>query len=352
MNFWRKTGRLLMPDIFVWAFIFLVPIYLAPTPRHTRPEGFDIVDFLPYLFSCILLVVVYYTNYHVLVPRYYVRRRYVVYFLFLIGILWLLLLVPEVDHLFRDHHPRVLKSSNGAVRSGSGGGIARIFRLTYFEFQVLVMGLMVIIVSTFLRITRQLRRTEDEKKGAELAYLKAQINPHFLFNTLNSIYLLAYRKSELTAPAIVKLSALMRYVITDAQEDLVPLSKELEYISNYIELQRLRLTETTSVHYHVSGDAEGKLISPLIFLPFIENAFKYGVNPEKNSDIRVEFMISDQSVQMEVANSIVTTQEVSSERIGVGNSRERLERMYHGSYLLNMTTREDKFTVSLNINFQ
>jgi hypothetical protein len=352
MNIWRKTSRLLMPDIFVWAFIFLVPIYLAPTPRHTRPEGFNIVDFLPYLFSCILLVVVYYTNYHVLVPRYYVRRRYVVYFLFLIGILWLLLLVPEVDHLFRDHHPLVLKSSNGAVRSGSGGGFARIFRLTYFESQVLVMGLMVIIVSTFLRITRQLRRTEDEKKGAELAYLKAQINPHFLFNTLNSIYLLAYRKSELTAPAIVKLSALMRYVITDAQEDLVPLSKELEYISNYIELQRLRLTETTSVHYHVTGDAEGKLISPLIFLPFIENAFKYGVNPEKNSDIRVEFMISDQSVQMEVANSIVTTQEVTSERIGVGNSRERLERMYHGSYLLNMTTREDKFTVSLNINFQ
>jgi len=348
---WRKVSRLLMPDIFVWAFIFLVPFYLAPSPKHVRPSGFDLIDFLPYLLSCLLLVVIYYANYHVLVPRFYIRRKYLSYFLFLAGVLWLLLLVPEVDHLFRDrpfHKPPV----NDHRLPPPAVGISRVFHLSYFELQILVMGLMVTIVSTFLRITRQLRKAEEEKQGAELSYLKAQINPHFLFNTLNSIYSLAYKKSDLTAPAIVKLSGLMRYVITEAQEDFVPLSKELEYLSNYIDLQRLRLTPNTTVHFSVKGDPEGKFITPLIFLPFIENAFKYGVNPEKNSDIRIEFTVTPNALQLESSNSVVNTDDITSERIGIGNSKERLERMYPGSYLLTIKPEQEKFTVSLHINLQ
>ncbi|MFM2135768.1 MAG: hypothetical protein RL021_1168 [Bacteroidota bacterium] len=337
-----------MPDIFVWAFVFLVPLYLAPTPKHIRNEHFYIVDYLPYLFSCLLLVVTYYLNYHFLVPRFYVRRKYIPYFLCLIGIMWLLLIVPEVDHLFRDHPEGPRPPGRTGVRRE---GFARVFHFTYFELQVLIMGVMGTIVSTFLRITRELRKAEGEKKDAELAYLKAQVNPHFLFNTLNSIYSLAYKKSEQAAPAIVKLSGLMRYVITEAQEDKVLLSKELEYVSNYIELQRLRLTPSTSLHFSVVGDFDDKLISPMIFLPFIENAFKYGVNPEKESEIRIAFNVTTYAVQLEVSNSVVTGDAVASERIGIGNSKERLERLYPGSYLLNIKSDEDKFFVSLNIQF-
>lgn len=342
-----KIFRLLMPDIFVWAFVFLVPLYLAPTPKHVRTEAFDIIEYLPYLLSCLLLAFTYYFNYHFLVPRFYVHRKYVPYFICIFGILWLLLLVPEVDHLFRDHH-------HGRPDGRPGprtGGMQRIFHFTYFELQVMVMGVMVTIVSTFLRITRELRKAEDAKKDAELAYLKAQVNPHFLFNTLNSIYSLAYKKSDQAAPAIVKLSGLMRYVITEAQDDKVLLSKELEYVSNYIELQRLRLTSSTSLRFSVVGDTEDKLISPMIFLPFIENAFKYGVNPEQESEIRIGFTVTSHAVQMEVSNAVVNSEMVASERIGIGNSKERLERLYPGNYLLNIKADEHKFSVSLNIHF-
>jgi LytS/YehU family sensor histidine kinase len=221
-----------------------------------------------------------------------------------------------------------------------------------FELMILAMGIMVMTVSTFLRVTRRLREAEEEKASAELSYLKAQINPHFLFNTLNSIYSLAYKKSDQTAPAIVKLSGLMRYVITEAQEDQVLLSTEMEYLSNYVELQRLRLASSTNLKFAVKGDPEDKLISPLIFLPFIENAFKYGVNPEKHSDIKIDFVITSNSIHMEVVNSVVNTDEISSERIGVGNSKERLERMYPGSYLLNIRPGKETFSVSLHIHFQ
>lgn len=344
-----KLFRLLMPDIFVWAFVFLVPLYLAPTPKHVIKDDFDIIEYLPYLLSCLLFLLTYYFNYHFLVPRFYVHRKYVPYFLCILGILWLLVLVPEVDHLFRDHHRGTSRMRGGGPRPG---GFIRIFHFTYFEMQVLVMGVMVTIVSTFLRITRELRKAENERKDAELAYLKAQVNPHFLFNTLNSIYSLAYKRSEQAAPAIVKLSGLMRYVITEAQEDKVLLSKELEYVSNYIELQRLRLTSSTVLQFSVVGDTEDKLISPMIFLPFIENAFKYGVNPEQESEIRILFTVTSHAVQMEVSNSVVNGEAVASERIGIGNSKERLERLYPGNYLLNIKADDDKFYVSLNIHFR
>lgn len=337
-----------MPDIFVWAFVFLVPLYLAPTPKHIRKEVFDVVDYLPYLLSCLLLALTYYLNYHLLVPRFYVHRKYVPYFLCLLAIMWLLVIVPEVDHLFRDHPRGIRPPPTTGVRPGT---FERLFHFSYFELQVLIMGIMVTIVSTFLRITRELRKAEGAKKDAELAFLKAQVNPHFLFNTLNSIYSLAYKKSDQAAPAIVKLSGLMRYVITDAQDDKVLLSKELEYVSNYIELQRLRLTSSTSLHFSVIGDTDDKLISPMIFLPFIENAFKYGVNPERESEIRIAFTVTTHAVQLEVSNSVVTGDAVASERIGIGNSKERLERLYPGNYLLNIKSDEDKFFVSLNIQF-
>ena len=129
-----------------------------------------------------------------------------------------------------------------------------------------------------LKINSRLKLAEKEKVNAELSYLKAQINPHFLFNTLNSIYSLAIEKSDYTATAVVKLSSMMRYVITDASHKFVPLEKEINYISNYIELQKLRIDSSIKLMYTVTGDISDKKIAPLVLISFIENAFKYGVN--------------------------------------------------------------------------
>ncbi|MFM7725146.1 MAG: sensor histidine kinase, partial [Flavobacteriales bacterium] len=192
--------------------------------------------YIPFIASSILLVVIYYLNYSILTPRFFFARKYVPYFLMIAGLLFLLLLVPEVDHLFEKHGPRDfhrVQSMEHSVRRSAAG---RLLHFSPFEKQVFLMGILVLIVSTLMATVRRLRVAEREKSEAELSFLKAQINPHFLFNTLNSIYSLAYSKSEQAPSAIIKLSGLMRHVITDAQKDEVPLTQEIEYITNYIDL--------------------------------------------------------------------------------------------------------------------
>jgi LytS/YehU family sensor histidine kinase len=261
----------------------------------------------------------------------------------------LLVIIPESDHLFEG-------TKNLHVGHSHHGGKAKYFsknrlaHFSFFEMQIFLMGIMVLLTSMYLRITKRLSEAEDEKVTAELSYLKAQINPHFLFNTLNSIYSLAYKKSDQTAPAIVKLSGLMRYVISDAQEDKVLLSNEVEHLTNYIELQKLRLTEKTKVVFDQQESSGGLSIAPLLLLPFVENAFKYGSNPEKNSEIKIKLFFTENSIQFDVKNDIVNLTDIPSERIGVGNAKERLELMYSGKYLLTISETPDQYSISLHIN--
>lgn len=261
----------------------------------------------------------------------------------------LLIIIPESDHLFEKGH-RFNPHEFHHGKSMSHLHPQRLMRMSFFEMQIFLMGILVLLTSMYLRITKRLTEAEDEKLTAELSYLKAQINPHFLFNTLNSIYSLAYKKSDQTAPAIVKLSGLMRYVISDAQEEKVLLSKEVEYLTNYIELQKLRLTDKTRVTFDLQGKTDDKLIAPLLLLPFVENAFKYGSNPEQQSEIVIKLMVSDSALQFDVRNDIVNQQDIPSERIGVGNARERLELTYSGKHLLNITSSPGRYSISLHIN--
>lgn len=311
--------------------------------------------YIPYIASSILLVCIYYLNYSILTPRWVFKRQYLIYFATISVLLLLLLIVPEVDHLFEDHHRHGHFSSREHGHSGSRSGsmpYKKLLRFSPFELQIFVMGIIVIILSTLMATVNRLRQSEQEKATAELSFLKAQINPHFLFNTLNSIYSLAYMKSEQTASAIVKLSALMRHVITDAQRDEVPLTQEVEYISNYIELQKLRLTESTKVEFIVTGETAGKSVAPLIFLPFIENAFKYGSNPEHGSRIEIRLQVRPTSVLLEATNSIVNTTDVSSEGIGIGNAIERLQLIYPGHHLLKIRHDANEYSVSLHIELK
>ena len=140
---------------------------------------------------------------------------------------------------------------------------------------------------------------------SELSFLKAQINPHFLFNTLNSIYALAIKKDDKTADAVVQLSELMRYIMTNANDDVIALDKEINYINNFVQLQKTRLGNTVNVDYAVEGNAFGKCITPLILISFIENAFKHGVNPNQNSEIVIRITIVEDYLTLFVSNNKV-----------------------------------------------
>jgi LytS/YehU family sensor histidine kinase len=312
-------------------------------------ENLPFFVYIPYVFSAIYFIALFYFNYHVFIPRYYFTKKYLTYYAIIAVCLILLVIIPESDHLFEKGHPM------NPHHFHQGKKIPhlqphRLMRFSFFEMQIFLMGIMVLLTSMYLRITERLGEAEDEKVNAELSYLKAQINPHFLFNTLNSIYSLAYKKSDQTAQAIVKLSGLMRYVISDAQEDKVMLSKEVEYLTNYIELQKLRLTEKTKVIFDQQGVTEDKMIAPLLLLPFVENAFKYGSNPEHDSEIKIKLLVSDTSLQFDVKNDIVNLHDIPSERIGVGNAKERLALTYSGKYLLNIIPTQNQYLISLHIN--
>jgi sensor histidine kinase YesM len=219
--------------------------------------------------------------------------------------------------------------------------------------------LLILVFSTGIKVINQWLKSEQrnkeiatEKLNAELSFLKAQINPHFLFNTLNNIYALATAQSEYTAPAIMKLSSIMRYVLTEARNDLVPLEKEILFTTHYIELLKMRLTDKSSIDFTVKGDPLGKQIAPLLLLPFVENAFKYGISTREKSPIIILLEIKQDSLYFSVSNykHINTSLKVANNTgIGINNTRRRLDLLYENQHALKIEDEAGKFTVHLNI---
>ncbi|WP_323757030.1 sensor histidine kinase [Roseivirga sp.] len=200
-----------------------------------------------------------------------------------------------------------------------------------------------------LRIRREL---ENQNLTSELAFLKSQINPHFLFNTLNNIHTLAYKKADGAPEAIMKLSELMRYMIYDSNTDLVPLNKELQYLQSFIDLQELRFKAKGIVSFKVEGDVSEKHIAPLILFPFVENAFKHGAQLNNADAIQISLKINDDLVY-QVRNEFVgSNNKQQKDRvggIGLGNIRRRLELIYPSGFGLEVAQTAQHFNIKLTI---
>jgi sensor histidine kinase YesM len=211
------------------------------------------------------------------------------------------------------------------------------YNATLFCFAVLALGPSIKVTENWYENEKQKKEMENQKLGAELSLLKSQINPHFFFNTLNSIYSLAIIKSDKTPEAIIKLSEIMRYIIYDTEHKLVPLSKEVEYIANYIELQRLRLTKQIKVVFKTQLSKEESVIEPLLLLPFVENAFKHGIDIEKGGTILISILQTGNMLQLHVENPLVddpTVPKNGSSGVGMNNTLKRLKLLYHDNFTL------------------
>jgi LytS/YehU family sensor histidine kinase len=225
-----------------------------------------------------------------------------------------------------------------------------------------ILVLMFLVVSTLLKFMRdsialqdvELRITEVEKQKieAELRALKAQVNPHFFFNTLNSLYALSLDKSDKAPELILKLSDLMRYVIYESKDDLVPLGKQLEFLQSYVFLERLRSDENLDVQFNITGDKTEIKIAPLIYLAFIENAFKHGAR-EKNDQPYIHICFSlehEDHVIFSIENRADPFRRHNAAGgFGLTNVKKRLELLYPGKHLLNITESLTIYRVELNI---
>jgi two-component system, LytTR family, sensor kinase len=194
-----------------------------------------------------------------------------------------------------------------------------------------------------------------EKKSSELALLRSQVNPHFLFNTLNNIYSLVYKKSEDAPEAVMKMSFIMRYMLYDATTDEVLLEKEIEYLKSFIELEKLRLRHKDFVEFTISGDVAGKTIAPMLLIFFVENAFKHGSKNVPSPGIRINLVIGEKQVRFEVSNAVrknvSATKEGQYGGLGLNNIRRRLNLIYPGKHQLSISNEEDLFNVQLIIWF-
>lgn len=357
----------------------MLPLLFAPD----APDSFNIFRSQPTqrnLIAYVLMIAFFYFNYFLLIPKFYFERHYSRFLLatficFIIVVTLPSTLFPErrpsgppPNERMRSKMPppanqpsdmQAIPPKNysppppppqrdeGQSPSQRGFTLFTLFNIA----QHLFIFLAVAFFSLVLKISNRWKQTEKEKINAELLYLRGQINPHFLFNTLNNIYSLALEKSDNTATAVVKLSGMMRYVLNETHQDFVSIEKEISYISSYIELQQMRFGNSISLAYRVNGDTTGKKIAPLILIAFIENAFKHGINAEEDSCIRISIDILSSELNLLVRNNKVHIEKPVEEHSGLGieNTKNRLNLLYPSRHTLMIQENEKNFTVSLNL---
>jgi two-component system, LytTR family, sensor kinase len=308
------------------------------------------------LFSGIYLLL-FYLNYFVLIPALYIKKKYIVYFAIICLLFVAVYFIKPFDKLISIHPPP------------NRGGIAAAPKRLMIppakpptgpgsrDINSIILFVTIWSISTAIPIIRQLRlserrtiQAETERANAELAFLKSQVNPHFLFNTLNNIYSLAITNSEHTAPSILRLSSIMRYVTDEVGEDFVPLEKEVNCMENYVDLQKLRLGNKTKVVYSIKGQLEGKCIPPLLLMTFVENAFKYGISSHEESVISISLVAEEQTINFYTTNKLFSATS-ANERTGIGlaNAKQRLIHLYPNRHFLAIDTEEGSFTVRLTL---
>ncbi len=230
-----------------------------------------------------------------------------------------------------------------------------------FAVNVILSSLLIVLFVGMLKfaedwfeLEKKKKEIENERLISELRFLKAQINPHFLFNTLNNLYYLAFTQSPNTTEVIAKLSQMMRYMMYDSNHPRVPLSKEIEYMQNYISLEKLRLSTDVPILFEVHGNVEGAMITPLIFITFLENAFKHGVsNTAHNAWVKVAIDISGKACVYTVENSKITENDktvIQKSGIGLLNVKRRLDLSYPDNYELIVQDLNDRYVVELKMN--
>jgi hypothetical protein len=289
------------------------------------------------------LLAFFYLNYYFLYEKFYAKKQYFIYAVLLLA--FVILFVPVMENIVRGNS----HDFGERPRHGPHGPHPTFISNFLFNRKIYLFFL-VVLGTIFLKTRNRLKAIEKEKTVTELSFLKAQINPHFLFNTLNSIYALAIQKSDATPGAVVKLSGMMRHVLQEAQQNYVSLESEINYVKDFIDLQKLRLDEKVKLSFNVSGELHAKKIAPLILMSFIENAFKYGVNSEQDSLIAISIRVDENILLLNVKNNKVRTTlaSTSNTRLGLINTKKRLDLLYPG-YLLDIQDKDSEFLVNLKI---
>lgn len=340
-----------------WVFFFSLIIgFISRSPNNEATILSKTLSASFLIFSSVFLFL-FYLNYFVLIPQLYLRKKYLLYFFVMIVFFAGVYYLKPFDRLISMNPPPNEQPFREKREMGPPPQEQDKKPPHNRDINSIILFITVWSMSTAIPIIRQWRiaekkaiEAEAEKANAELSFLKSQINPHFLFNTLNNIYSMAVTKNDNTAPSIMKLSNIMRYVTDEIGENYVPLESEVQCVKDYIDLQRLRLGKKTNVILEVKDDTKDEKIAPLLLMTFVENAFKYGISNHETSDIVIKISSEGNHIMFFCQNKVFDTKR-NAERTGIGikNARQRLQHLYPEKHILGIETENGLFTVRLTI---
>lgn len=356
-----KTLPTVLIHLFIWLVIFSLPLLFRPGFNGPGRGGYMPMPIpLPILTNNIFLVIAFYVNLFVLMPRFFNTKKWGYFVLFTVLFLVVSLYFHQFSQwlerslwpeMFQPRRPRTGDFRGAGFHDHNRGFSFRQFSFIYLFIMTWALSMAYYL---FMQLQASVRRADQVLATAlqsELSFLKAQINPHFLFNTLNNIYVLTLKKSESAPTAVMKLSNLMRKITNDTAVDFVPFEEEEQFIRDYLDLQQLRLSETTKVVYEVTGDYSRCQIAPRILIPFIDNAFKFGVSGHTASEIVIRMHFEGTRLVFQIKNAIHQggSEIMDSAGVGLDNSKRRLELLYKDLYELKINHTEENYEVLLQI---
>ena len=329
---YTKVGQHLV----LWMLFFSAPLFFLP--------GFiDLIElrschFVFYTVLSSILIIVFYLNTYYLIPQLFSQSKLSLFALVQLVLVLLTFMVVLI----------LAKYIVGPCQSPEFYEISPIFKLSRL---VLPRHIFILVVSFLYFYRRRMISIYAEHSTAQLRLLKQQIKPHTLFNMLNTIYAQAVTQSEHTAESIAKLSDMIRYALNDSNQQFVPLEQEVDYLKSYVSFEKLRLTDKTQVSMTVDGEVEAWQIPPLLFAPLVENAFKYGISNEVETEITIALRVDVEGIILIVVNDIPNRGNLiqKSHSIGLKNLKTRLELLYPNRYSLSIESDFKKYVVHLKL---
>jgi two-component system LytT family sensor kinase len=364
-SFFTGNKIKILLHLLAWAIILGIPLYFFK--RWEVGKDFIWV----YYIGNTINGIIFYSNYLVLVPKFFFGNRNYRYYLSVVFLLTFLYFISDRSNelIFkyvpgRDRTEEITKPKTEGNAMAPPKPDEHFGRPPFREmhlFNYMFTSLFLVFFSLGMRVLERHSQTEKlqkelekEKLNSELAFLKNQVSPHFFFNTLNNIYSLISINAEDSQKAVLRLSKLMRYLLYDSEHGNTKLSNEIDFMNNYIDLMKLRMSSKISLAVVFPEKYDDINIPPLIFIPFIENAFKHGISHREKSFIDISMTTEKDSILFRCANSVIKAREENESAhsgIGLENVTKRLNLLFPGKHKLKIKRSESEYEVELLINF-
>ncbi|MEM1322420.1 MAG: histidine kinase [Bacteroidota bacterium] len=339
-------NRIFWTILLLWGTWLLIT--LPQSNGFNNPERF-VRRAIPILVSFIIIIII---NVEYLLPKFYLQKKHALYILW--GALLLAVMIFLLHQVFFPLTSSI--SLPSFLQSDEVNRMMKPRRVGVRWLREMPALIIAFLGSTLWEITRFANIKEKERLSAELKFLKSQVNPHFLFNALNNIYSLSVVQAPQTSESVMQLSEILRYMVYESNEEKVPLRSEINYIENYVDLQLLKDSRGMNVELDLDKAASGLMVAPLLFIPFVENAFKHSrIENLKDGYIKIHLSTADNTIAFRVVNSVPKNNFTKDEVGGVGleNTKKRLNFLYpNGKHQLSIRQTDDQFDVHLKISVQ